>query len=62
MPRNFTESETLDSGNFESRVLTLLGEIIQKLDNQASFFRKTLYVPDDPREFEDREMEEEEFE
>lgn len=62
MTRNFTESETLDSGNFEGRVLTLLGEIVTKLDNQAQFFRKALYVPDDPREFEDREMDEGEYE
>lgn len=58
MTRNFTESAKVDSGNFEGRVVTLLGEIITKLDNQAYFFRKALYVPDDPGEFEDREMDE----
>lgn len=61
MTRNSQESETLDSGDFDGRVLTLLGEIINKLDNQAQFFRKALYVPENQGGYEEREMEDEEF-
>lgn len=62
MTRNSQESEILDSGDFDGRVLTLLGEIINKLDNQAQFFRKALYVPDDQGRPEDQEMDEGEYE
>lgn len=61
MTRNSLESSIGDSGDFDGRVLTLLGEIIQKLDNQASFFRKTLYVPENQGGFSEHEVDDEEL-